>query len=179
MNNNIIDTSIESKKISPRLTYFSRSESNAIVDVAPPIFILPFVMNAQNTNIQYLFLHEYTDMFDKLKTTVLDISPYNFDSNIDVIRLFISKYFSIPTTRIEKDRIFFLGETDVNISLFKSEPTSYAFNLTGLIQDDEVKVKLEDNDRMVRVPYYDIMKGHYNDVMTMATTFQLMSYFML
>lgn len=170
---------IKTTDLSGRLKYRTKGDTTIVEDVVPPIFILPFVMNEQGRNIQYLYLHEYKNIYGDTKTTVTDVSSYNFDSNSDVVSAFVSKFFSIPAQRLDINRIFYLGECSVDISLFKSSVECYAVNITGLIQDNEVKIKLESDDSfLVRCQYYDMMKGHYMDVMTMSTTFQLMSNFM-
>ena len=173
---------IKTQDISKRLKYHTKGDVlSCIEDINPPIFVLPFIMNANGKNINQLFLHEYKDMFGELKTTVLDINQYNFDTNLDVVNSFISKYFSIPDSKIELDRIFYLGEMNIDISLFKTKTLCYGVNLTGLLRDDEVSIDLynSDHSKMVRIQYYDVMKGHYLDNMIMASTFQLMSYFMI
>lgn len=156
---------------------------SSVVDLYPPLIIIPFIMDNDNKVINQIFLHDYIDIFDDSITSVISINQWNFDSNVDVIKTFISKFFSIPDSKIDLDRIFYLGISDINISMFKSSITAYGINLTGLLRDDEVKIKMFNEegstDNIIRVPYYDILKGHYLDNMVMATTFQLMSYFMV
>ena len=157
-------------------------EVTSVVDSNPPLVIIPFIMDSDNKVISQIFLHDYIDIMGDPITSVISINQWNFDTNIDVIKTFISKFFSIPDSKIDLDRIFYLGVSDVNISMFKSSVTAYGVNLTGLLRDDEVKIKMFDDDKkdnIIRVPYYDILKGHYLDNMVMSTTFQLMSYFML
>ena len=156
-------------------------EISCVVDNNPPVVIIPFLMDNDNKVIQQVFLHEYIDMFDELITTVININQWNFDVNIDVVKTFISKYFSIPESKIELDRIFYLGESQINFSLFKSTTVAYGINLSGLLREDEIKKQINGNpkDNLIRVSYYDVLKGHYLDNMIMSTTFQLMSYFMI
>lgn len=174
-----------SEKLNTRLVYHTTNDKglSCVEDVNPPIFVLPFIMDPDNKDvIKYLFLHEYKKFFfDEVKTSVLGIEHHNYDSNIDVVKMFMSKYFSIPESKIELSRIFYLGEMDVDISLFKTNVPCYGINLSGLLRNDEVTINLgnSENSKMIRVTYYDVLKGQYLDNMTMATTFQLMSYFML
>lgn len=173
-----MDEILSSSNINSRLKLYKKGDTQIVVDENPPIFILPFVMNTAGTNIQYVYLHEYTNLFGERKQTVIDISPVNFDTNIDVVYSFVSRYFSIPAKSIDVNRVFYLGECDVDVSMFKSCIECYGVNITGLIKDNEVRLPLSDTDYMIRAQYYDVMKGHYMDVMTMGVMFQLMSNFM-
>lgn len=185
MENNITPHTITSEKLSNRLE-LRKLEGTAmasVVDNYPPIYIIPFVLDqvAKNT-IKYVYLHEYNDAFkNKTVTTALAIGGPNFDSKTDAVLSFISRYFSIPKDKIDLDRVFYLGEMDVNMSIFSSKSTCFAVNLSGFLRDNEVEMPLDasNENKLVRVSYNDILKGHYLDAMTMASVFQTISYFML
>lgn len=170
---------IKTEKITNRLYHHIYNGKSTIEDKYPPIFLLPFITDSSNEILKYLFLHEYTDINNVNKTTVLGVNQYNFDSNIDVVKTFTSKYFSLPVAKIDIDRIFYLGEIDIDISLFKSKTQCYSINLTGLLRDDENKINLGEDGNLVKVSYTDVYKSNYADVMVMSTTFQLMSYYSL
>lgn len=185
MDNTIIPHNIVREKISNRLELrkIEGTPVACVVDNNPPIYIVPFVLDqvAKNT-VKYVYLHEYNDpIINESRTSALAISGNNFDSKTDAVLTFISRYFSIPKDKIELDRIFYLGEMDVNLSIYNAKSTCFGVNLSGFLRDNEVEMPLDSSNenKMVRVSYHDILKGHYLDAMTMATVFQMISYFML
>ena len=185
MDNTIIPHNILIEKLSNRLELrtIEGTQIASIVDNNPPIYIIPFVLDqvVKNT-IKYIYLHEYNDPFkNELKTSSLAISGINFDSKTDAVLSFVSQYFSIPKDKIDLDRVFYLGEMDINLSIFSSKSTCFAINLSGFLRDNEVEMPLDtsNDNKLVRVSYNDILKGHYLDAMTMSTVFQTISYFML
>ena len=185
MDNNIIPRNIVSEKISNRLELrkIEGTPVACIVDNNPPIYVVPFTLdNVVRNTIKYIYLHEYNDPFkQEVRTSALAINGDNFDSKTDAVLAFISQCFSIPKDKIDLERIFYLGEMDINLSIFSSKSTCFAVNLSGFLRDNEVEMKLgpDKDSKLVRVSYNDILKGHYLDAMTMSSVFQTISYFML
>jgi hypothetical protein len=174
---------VVSENITNRLVLHKDDSVNSVKvcveDTRPLLYIMPFVLDSVNSKIKHVYLHKRQDMFGDTVTSVLGVNTVNFNTNLDVVNAFVSKFFSIPQNKIDTERVFYLGDVDVAMSVFKSSYTCYGVNITGLIGDDEVEFNIGDDGTMCRVSYYDITKGHYMDNMTMAITFQLMSYFML
>lgn len=176
-----MDKLVSSEHINKRITIRKSGDSVCVEDINPPLYILPFVLDSNNQYVKNLYLHKYVDITGDQVNTILGVSRSNFDSDIDIINSFTSRFFGIPKQKIDINRIFYLGETSLNVSVFKTSYLCYGVNVTGLIREDEVEffLDVEKENKLFRVNHYDVMKGHHLDNMVMSSTFQLVSYFMV
>lgn len=145
------------------------------------ICILPFETDGSGENILSLFLMKYHDFpKNEVKTSTI-IARMNEDldeANLDTVYRMMTKIMQVPIKSMNLERVFYLGEIEMNIMLSGAMPC-YAVNVTDLITKKENSFVIDENLSQIleKIAYQDILKCTTRDFLVTSSTFMLLSYF--
>ena len=144
------------------------------------IGILPFEIDEKSRNISNIFLSKQHNFFkDEIKRTlILDAFDDSIDdSQLDVVYRFFESKLAIPLRDDRLEKIFYLGEIDMNTLLFGAIPC-YAVDVTKMLTDKDNLFKISEvyPQTVERVDYNEMLKGITHDNLATSATFLLLSY---
>ena len=144
------------------------------------IGILPFEIDEKSKNISNVFLSKQHNFFkDEIKRTLI-LDQFNDDtddSQLDVVYRFFESKLAIPLREDKLEKIFYLGDIDMNTLLVGQIPC-YAIDVSKMLTDKENLFKISETipQTVERVDYNNMLKGITHDNLAMSATFLLLSY---
>lgn len=144
------------------------------------ICVLPFETDETGKTITSLYLSKYHDFIkDKMNMSTLlyKNNEEKDESNLDTVVRCIGDTMKIPLTEKDLNRVFYLGEIELNNLISGSIPC-YAVNVTGLSKLDVTSYNV--SDEMVisvnKLPYVSVLRGTSQDFLIASSVFMLLSY---
>lgn len=142
------------------------------------VCVLPFETESSGKIIHYLYLYKYYD-FLKAETRVSTLLYKNDEerdeSNLDTVIRCIGDTMRIPITNNDVNRVFYLGEIELN-NLISGGIPCYGVNVTGLAKEMTYPISDKFESTLDRVMYSNVLRGTSQDYIVASSVFMLLSY---